>query len=77
MEGISTELVKKLYQAKCADLKINQQPDQEKRFLDFCAKNVRNKKLVLRESSLGVQCVPVINAILRKQYFTHLDLRKN
>ena len=77
VEGVSSELVKKLFQAKCADLKINQQPDQEKRFFEFCAKNVRNRRLLLRESSLGVHSVPVINAILRKQYFTHLDLRKN
>ena len=66
VDGISSDLLRKLYQAKCADLRINQQQDQERRFTEFCSKNVRRRRLALRDAGLGVQSVAVINTILRK-----------
>lgn len=76
--GLNTEDVKKIYQAKCKDLDILYNKDQELRFLNFCSKSFADRSMGLNENGLGIESIKVISRILLKNsYFCRLNLSKN
>lgn len=76
--GISQENLRKIYLAKCADLLIPENPNQEERFYKFCEKNIFWRKFVLKDQGLGPLCGKSIGEILqRNQDFCRVDLANN
>ncbi|OMJ80873.1 hypothetical protein SteCoe_18776 [Stentor coeruleus] len=76
--GLNTEDAKKIYQAKCKDLDILYNKDQELRFLNFCGKSFADRSMGLNENGLGIESIKVISRILLKNsYFCRLNLSKN
>jgi hypothetical protein len=65
IEGVPLTMLKKLYEAKCHDLKISKNNEQEKRFYEFCRRSLYNKKLLLKECGLGQESSKVLGNILR------------
>ena len=49
---LSPAQLSELFIAKCLDLKLNCQVDQEKRFYEYCLQKCVNGKLILREVSI-------------------------
>ncbi len=47
--GVTNALLKKLYEAKCADLQRQVTVEQERRFIEFCTKVIKNRKFALKE----------------------------
>jgi hypothetical protein len=47
--GISNEMLKRLYEAKCVDLQRPISGEQERRFVEFCTKVIQHRKLALKE----------------------------
>lgn len=60
------------------DIKIRTNPEQERRFYEYCRKNIRGRKLCLRELGIGIEGAKVLSSILKSnEYFARLDLSKN
>ncbi len=60
------------------DIKIRANPEQERRFYEFCRKNIRNRRLCLRDLGLGVEGAKVLADILKSnEHFARLDISKN
>lgn len=60
------------------DIKININPEQERRFYEYCRKNIRNRRLCLRELGLGLETAKTLSQILRENdHFARLDISKN
>ena len=51
--GINIALLKKLYEAKCADIQRQTSKEQERRFLEYCSKVIRDRKIELKEVIFG------------------------
>jgi len=47
--GIGNALLKKLYEAKSVDIKRATTSEQERRFIEFCAKVIKHRRIALRE----------------------------
>jgi len=47
--GITNEMLKKLYEARCIDLQKPISGEQERRFVEFCTKVIQYRKLALKE----------------------------
>jgi len=77
IEGIKGKHLQQLYEAKCQDLILKPQPEQEKRFIEFCHKTILNRKIIMRECGLGLASSKIIGTIITGDYFSHLDLAKN
>eukprot|EP01022_Parablepharisma_sp_SALTPOND_P029385 TRINITY_DN733_c0_g1_i1.p1 TRINITY_DN733_c0_g1~~TRINITY_DN733_c0_g1_i1.p1 ORF type:complete len:980 (+),score=98.86 TRINITY_DN733_c0_g1_i1:6126-9065(+) len=86
--GITNVLLKKLYEAKCADIQRQATGEQERRFIEFCTKVIKHRKLALREvllfitkqqqCGLGTESSKVLATILKNNYqFAWLDLSEN
>ncbi|OMJ89312.1 hypothetical protein SteCoe_8515 [Stentor coeruleus] len=76
--GIKSDDVKKIYLAKCKDLDILYNKDQEQRFFNFCNKSFANRTMGLNENGLGLESIKVISGILKQNfYFCQLNLSKN
>eukprot|EP00826_Nyctotherus_ovalis_P003344 TRINITY_DN10679_c0_g1_i1.p1 TRINITY_DN10679_c0_g1~~TRINITY_DN10679_c0_g1_i1.p1 ORF type:complete len:207 (-),score=42.60 TRINITY_DN10679_c0_g1_i1:838-1458(-) len=54
--GISNEMLKRLYEAKCADLQLSLSGEQERRFVEFCTKVIQYRRLALKEVILVLIC---------------------
>ena len=81
-----------LYAAKCKDLKISAgNKEQEVRFLQYCEKMIKNRRIVLNELCLGPESALVLAQILSMKVpvksdnnddvelhsFAHIDVGKN
>ncbi|CAI2381925.1 unnamed protein product [Moneuplotes crassus] len=77
INGISTTLLTNLFNAKCNDLKIHPKDGQLRRFLEYCQKAMKDRKITFREIGFGPNSAKVLGNILRYNRFSHLDLRKN
>lgn len=76
--GLKFDDVKKIYLAKCKDLDILYNKDQEQRFFNFCNKSFANRTMGLNENGLGLESIKVISGILKQNfYFCRLNLSKN
>lgn len=76
--GLTLFEVKKLYLAKCKDLDIIYNKDQEQRFYQFCRKSFSNRSLSLKENGLGLESMKIISKILKNNsHFCRLNLSKN
>ncbi|OMJ69506.1 hypothetical protein SteCoe_32761 [Stentor coeruleus] len=70
--------VKRIYLAKCKDLGIFYNRDQEERFYNFCRKSFSNRTMDFKENGLGSESMKVISNILKNNtYFCRLNLSKN
>lgn len=49
ISGITNDQLKKLYESKCKDLKRQVTNEQLRRFIEYCTKVIKNRKLVLSE----------------------------
>lgn len=47
--GITNDQLKRLYEAKCMDLKKKSVGEQQRRFIEYCSKVIQNRKLTLNE----------------------------
>ena len=47
--GITNDLLKKLYEARCFDLQKPISAEQERRFIEYCTKVIQHRRLNLRE----------------------------
>jgi len=47
--GITQDMIKKLFEARCSDLHIQPTIEQEKRFIEYCNKSVNKRTLSLTE----------------------------
>jgi Ran GTPase-activating protein (RanGAP) involved in mRNA processing and transport len=78
VEGLSDEQLKDIYEAKCVDLGIQVMPLQEKRFLQYCYKYIKNRDLNLAESGIGPASGKAIAECIRNNsHFCKLTLAKN
>jgi Ran GTPase-activating protein (RanGAP) involved in mRNA processing and transport len=76
--GLKKPHIKKLFEAKCQDLKIFSCFDQEKRFFEFCFRNCRSRKLDFKEIGLGLESSKVLQEILKdNRHFAFINLSKN
>lgn len=58
--GVKPKLITALYEAKCQDLLLKTQKEQEKRFFEFCSKAITNRKIVMKECGLGIASAKVL-----------------
>ena len=78
VDGLSDDQLKSIYEAKCDDLGIQVMPLQEKRFLQYCYKYIKNRDLNLTESGIGPVSAKVIAQCIRNNpHFCKLTLSKN
>ena len=75
--GVKSRHLHELYLAKCLDLQLQPQPEQERRFVDFCAKCFHERKITMRESGLGERSAAVFAQIITGEAYCQLDLGKN
>ncbi|OMJ78086.1 hypothetical protein SteCoe_22196 [Stentor coeruleus] len=76
-EPISVNQLKKIYKAKCDDIRIPVLPDQESRFITFCVNNFKNRHFHMKEAGLALQSAYVIGRVLKTSNFAYVDLSKN
>ncbi|CAI2381862.1 unnamed protein product [Moneuplotes crassus] len=77
INGVSVSILTNLFHAKCNDLKIEPKEGQLKRFLDYCQKAMKGRKITFREIGFGPHSAKILGHILRYNKVSHLDLRKN
>jgi len=49
IHGITNDQLKRLYEAKCMDLKKKSMGEQQRRFIEYCSKVIQNRKITLNE----------------------------
>lgn len=76
-EPISVNQLKKIYKAKCDDMRIPVLPDQESRFITYCVNNFKNRHFHMKEAGLAMQSAYVIGRVLKTSNFAYVDLSKN
>lgn len=76
-ETISTKQLKKIYKAKCEDMRIPVLPDQESRFITFCINNFKNRHFHMKEAGLASKSAFAIGRVLKTASFAYVDLSKN
>jgi Ran GTPase-activating protein (RanGAP) involved in mRNA processing and transport len=75
---ISQDDFSNLFKAKCYDLGISETEDQEKRFFNYCASNLKDRKLNLTGLGLGSNTANILGTILSEnRNFCSLLLSKN
>ena len=47
--GLTIAQIKTLYNAKCKDLGLENRGNQELRFIEFCRKSIKDRKIILNE----------------------------
>ena len=78
IQGLSQEQLRRIYIAKCTDLCIPENVNQEGRFYKYCEKFLKNRHFSLTEQELGPACARVIGEILQNSYnFCCVDLSTN
>lgn len=69
---------RRIFLAKCEDLKIPPVPQMEKRFYDYIERVSKNRVLILNEKHLGKASADVLGKILKTSFaFSRLELSKN
>ena len=69
---------RRIFLAKCEDLKISPAPQMEKRFYDYIERVSKNRVLILNENHLGKASADVLGKILKTSFaFSRLELSKN
>jgi Ran GTPase-activating protein (RanGAP) involved in mRNA processing and transport len=75
---LSTQDVRLMYDAKCADQGLKPNWAREMRFLELLSSSCRGQQFVLRENGLGAQTADAIAKVLaHSEAFTVLDLSGN
>lgn len=78
IEGIGTNDVRNIYQAKCNDLNIPVLFDQEMRFVVVCEKSFKNRTLDLGDNGIGPLTAQLLGSIIKhNQNYSRLLLGKN
>ena len=76
--GLTIGQIKEIYSAKCKDLGIPVINDQEKRFLNYCMKNFKNRNFQMKETGVGLFCGKVIGEVLKNSNsFATISMGKN
>ena len=77
-EGLTNANLREIYAAKCKDLLIPKLVDQERRFFEFCYKNLKDRKFSLKDHGIGPCAGKIISQVLRNNpYFAFLVLARN
>ena len=78
IEKVPLDTLKRLFRAKCDDLKLVYVEKQQNRFLEFCSKSIKLTKLSINECGLGVRASEIIAEIIKMNTdFRHLELVNN
>ena len=78
ISGLTSDQIKRIYAAKCADLEIPVLGDQEYRFVNFCIQHFGNRKFNMKESGIREITAKVIGDIIQNNdNFAYIDLSKN
>lgn len=78
VEGLTFMQLKRVYNAKCADLCIPVLPDQERRYMECCARTLKDRRFTMQEFGLGLEASKVIGEILRANTsFARIELSRN
>lgn len=71
-------LLEQLYNAKCEDLKLKINLEQQKRFIEANRQHITGRKICLNDIGFGPQAVNVLIKIFKKcPYVSYLELRNN
>ena len=78
LEGVTEVDIQRIYKARCEDGQIPLIPDQLRRFYDFCARSIKDRKFTLAKASLGPNSAEVVAQVVRNNHnFSQLELRNN
>ena len=78
LEGVTEVDIQRIYKARCEDGQIPLIPEQLRRFYDFCARSIKDRKFTLAKASLGPNSAEIVGQIVRNNYnFSELELRNN
>ena len=69
LEGLTDVDVKLIYKARCDDAGMPVLPEQQKRFYEFCVRNVKNRKFDMQKCCLGPAAAAVIAQLLHHNFF--------
>lgn len=76
--GISIEKLHSLYQAKCEDLVIPENANQENRFYKYCEKSIKSRQFILKEQELGAKSAEVLSEIIKNNaHFCSFEIPTN
>lgn len=78
LDGVTEVDIQRIYKARCDDGQIPLIPDQLRRFYDFCARSIKDRKFTLAKASLGPNSAEMVAQVVRNNYnFAQLELRNN
>lgn len=63
--GVSQDKLRSLYLAKCEDLMIPENSNQENRFYKYCEKSLKNRRFILKEQELGPKSAKVLSEMTK------------
>ncbi|OMJ95860.1 hypothetical protein SteCoe_580 [Stentor coeruleus] len=63
--GVSQDKLRSLYLAKCEDLMIPENSNQENRFYKYCEKSLKSRRFILKEQELGPKSAKVLADMIK------------